>query len=259
MEKRLIHSVIPFPAGNKPPVVSKPGNSPLNLPATLVTPKRPSILGIWFYAVASMRCHKLNALFLKTGTKFIRIIRFVADQVFRFVSRLIKRLVRQHHLMRRGRVKGHSQRNTFAVCQNHELCTLSPLSFADFWPPFLAGTKLPSIKHSAQLIRSFLSSSWIKALQILSQVPFSSQSFKRLQQVDGLGYLSGRSFHRAPVRRIQRIPSKTARLFFQGLPLLFNVGSKGSIFLHCFSVKYTARLIGDPPISYCIKERYGYL
>jgi hypothetical protein len=164
--------------------------------------------------------------------------------------------VRQRHLMRGGRVKGHSQRNTLAVRQNHELRALAPLGFADFRPPFLAGMKLPSMKHSAHWIWLFLSNSWMKARQTLSQRPVSSHIRRRLQHVLGLGYFSGKSFHRAPVRKIQRMPSNTRRLSFQGLPLLFNLGSRGSIFRHCQSLKYTARLIGAPPISHCIKKRY---
>jgi hypothetical protein len=53
--------------------------------------------------------------------------------------------------------------------------------------------------------------------------------------VDALGYRSGRSFQRAPVRSTQRIPSKTSRLWIAGLPpfgFRFCFGSSGSSSFH---------------------------
>jgi hypothetical protein len=157
-----------------------------------------------------------------------------------------------------GRGNGHSQRNTSAIRHNHELGALTPLGFPDFWAPFFAETNVPSIKHSLQSIWPRLSSLRIKVRHIFSQTPCSSHIFNRLQQVLGLGYFSGRSFHLAPVRRTQRIPSKTKRLFCQGRPLLFNFGSNGSISFHCFSVKYIARLIGlIPPMNLLSANHLG--
>ena len=259
MEKRLIHFVISFPAGNKTPVIAEPGNGAFDFPAAFVTAKRSPVLTLGFFAVAPVRSDQFNPQLSEFISKGIRVVSFVADQISRFSFDRGQRLVRQFHLMRGGRVKGHSQRNTLAVRQNHELRALAPLGFADFRPPFLAGMKLPSIKHSAHWTWPFLSNSWIKVLQILSQRSFSSHILRRLQHVLGLGYFSGRSFQRAPVRKTHRIPSKTRRLSFQGLPLLLNFGSNGSIFCHCRFVRYTARLIGLPPISHCIKKRYQCL
>src|SRR5262249_18545773 len=114
--------------------------------------------------------------------------------------------------------------------------------------PFLAGMKVASMKHSLQRIRPRSLSSVRKVLQILSQTPCSSHSFRRRQQVLGLAYSSGRSTQRAPVRRIQRIPSKTFRLFAQGRPLLRCRGSSGAIFSHCRSEMSFWRAI-DSPLS----------
>jgi len=259
MEKCLIHFVIPFPAGYEAPVIAEPSDRPLDFPAAFVTAKRSSVLTRGFFSVGSMRSHEFDPLSFEFLSKGIRVVSFITNQMPGFASDCSQRLVRQFHLMRGGRVKGHSQRNTLAVRQNHELRALAPLGFADFRPPFLAGMKLPSIKHSAHWTWPFLSNSWIKVLQILSQRSFSSHILRRLQHVLGLGYFSGRSFQRAPVRKTHRIPSKTRRLSFQGLPLLLNFGSNGSIFCHCRWLKYTARLIGLPPISHCIKKRYQCL
>lgn len=249
MEKSLIHFVVMFPTSDKSSVISEPGNSPFDLPAAFVTPEGSSVLH-GTAAVLSMRSHKFNASTFEFLTKLIRVIGFISNQMLRFSAQLINGFINECYLMWTGRGKGHCQRNTLAISHHHELGALATLGFPDFWAPFFADTKLPSIKHSAQSIWPFLSSSLMKVRQIFNHTPCSSHLFNRLQHVLGLGYFSGKSFHRAPVRRIQRIPSTTQRLFFQGRPLLFNFGSKGSIFFHCFSVRYIARLIGlFPPMS----------
>lgn len=256
MEKSLIHFVVTFPTSDKASVIAKPSDRTLDLPAAFVASEGSSILH-GMAAVLSMRCHQLNASLFKFLAKFIRIIRFITNQTLWFFTQLINRFINDLYLMWTGRGKGHSQRNTLAISHHHELGPLAPLGFSDFWAPFFAETKLPSIKHSAQLTRPFLSSSLMKVRQIFNQMPCSSRIFKRLQQVLGLGYFSGKSFHRAPVRRIQRMPSRTKRLFSQGRPLLFNFGSNGLIFFHCFSVKYTARLIGlCPPMNLSFIDNY---
>ncbi len=248
MEKSLIHSVVMFPTCDKASVVSKPGNRALDLPAAFVTPESSAVLKFLSFVLPRWS-NKLNASLLKISAKFITVICFVPNQTLRFLAQLINRFINDLYLMWTGRGKGHSQRNTLAISHHHELRPLATLGFPDFRAPFFADTKVPSIKHSAQSIWPFLSSSWIKVRQSFSQIPCSSHIFNRLQQVLGLGYLSGKSFHLAPVLRIQRIPSKVSRFFFHGRPLLFNFGSNGSISFHCFSVKYTARLIGFPPMN----------
>ncbi len=249
MEKSLIHFVVPFPEGYKAPVVAEPSVGAFDFPAMPVSPKGSSILKLYSF-VSPRRSDKLNAPLLQPCSKCIRIVSFVAHQMFGRLPQLINRLFNECYLMWAGRGNGHSQRNTSAIRHHHELGALSSLRFPDFWAPFFAETKVPSMKTSAQSIWPFLSSLRMKIRQTFSQTPCSSQSFNRLQQVLGLGYLSGKSFHLAPVRRIQRMPSNTNRLFCQGLPLLFSFGNNGPISFHCFSVKYIARLIGlIPPMN----------
>jgi hypothetical protein len=124
----------------------------------------------------------------------------------------------QRHFSRTRRLQLGSQRNTLAVDHHHPLCALALLGFSDADAPFLAGAKLPSRNASLQSRRAFWSSSERNCRQILSQVPSSSQRRKRRQHVLGLGYLSGRSFQRAPVRRIQRMPSKYEAIVSPGSP-----------------------------------------
>jgi hypothetical protein len=61
------------------------------------------------------------------------------------------------------------------------------------------------------------------------------------QQVEGLGYLLGKSAQGAPVLKIHRIPSKTLRLSAQGLPPFlfdFGFGKNFSTFSHCSFVNF---------------------
>ena len=243
----MIHFVVMFPSRYEASVISKPSNGAFDLPSASVTSQGSTVLGLGFATPHAMGSHQFNALFLEFFTKTIRIIRFVTDQSLRSFTQLLNRFMGQLHFRRTGRVKGHSQRNTLAVCQYHELRALATLGFADFWTPFFADTKVPSIKLSPHWIRFFLSKVSINLRQIFSHVPSSAHILSRLQQVLGLGYLSGKSFQRAPVRRIHKIPSRVSRFFVHGRPGLFNFGNNGSMYFHCFSVKYIARLIGFVP------------
>jgi hypothetical protein len=132
-----------------------------------------------------------------------------------------------------------SQRNTLAVDHHHPLRPLAPLGLSDGVAPFLAGAKLPSRKLSLQSRRPPSSSSDRKARHIRSQIPWDSQRWSRFQHTLGLTPKSlGRSRHRAPERRIQRMAWKTTRFGLGGLPRRrpLGWGSRGSIFSHCESL-----------------------
>ena len=239
--------------------MTEPRNGSFNLPSVSVAAKATAILD-FFKPKVSGRSNQFNAAFPEISSQTVRVIRFITHQTSGGSRQSSDRLTNQYLLVRSGRVKGHCQRNSFAVRHHHELRTLATPCNFDFRAPFLATTKWPSIKHCAHWIRLRLSNSRIKLSQIFSQMPWSSQSLRRLQQVLGLGYSLGKSFQRAPLLNTQRMPSKTTRLFFQGRPLLFNLGSNGSIFFHCFSLKYIARLIGfAPPMSFLSTTTYDDL
>jgi len=161
-----------------------------------------------------------------------------------------ERRLDEFDLRRGGRVKVVSQRNTRAVDHHHPLRPLAPLGFSDSAAPFFAGAKLPSKKASLQFNcwRSFNSPR--KVRQISSQIPCSSQSPSRRQQVEGDGNSSGISCQRTPLRRIHKMPSSTLRSLAGGrLPRGRGgrLGSKGRIFFHWASVSNRPyRAIGPP-------------
>ena len=97
-------------------------------------------------------------------------------------------------------------------------------------------------------------SSWPrKARHMRSHVPSSSHCRRRRQQVDPLGYPSGRSRQRAPVFNTQRIPSTTSRWLTRGRPPVRERrgrGRCGSILAHCASVTRTLGL-GTSTSAHC--------
>jgi hypothetical protein len=144
-----------------------------------------------------------------------------------------------------------SQRHTLAVDHHHPLRPFAPLRVADAGPPFLAGAKLPSAKASAQSSWPWASSWATKARQALSHTSCSSQSRRRRQQVLGDGYCWGKSFHRAPVRNIHKMPSKQGRLGVGLGPPRgdgWGSGNKGAMCSHCALVSSeSCRLIAVTP------------
>jgi hypothetical protein len=139
----------------------------------------------------------------------------------------------------------YSQRNTLAVDHHHALRTLSPLGFADVGAPFFADANEPSMNTCSHPIRPRASSSSRNARHMANQVPSASHCRKRRQQVDPLGYPSGRSRQRAPVLRTHKIPSTTSRWLTRGRPPVRERrgrGRCGAIFAHCASVSRTLRL-----------------
>ena len=100
MEKRLIHFVISFPSGNKPSVITQPGNGSFDLPAAFVTAERSSVPTPGSFAVGSMRSNEFNQLFFEFITKCVRVVSFVADQMLGFSCDCRKLLVRKFYLMR---------------------------------------------------------------------------------------------------------------------------------------------------------------
>ena len=259
MDKSLIHFRVSFPTNNQSSEIAQPRHCPFNFPSMTIASKCSTILNV-FASTPSGRNNEIYASAFKICAQTFRVVSFITNQTFRLTRQILDRCLDRNLFVRTCPVKGHCQRNSFAVRHHHKLRTLATPCVIDFRAPFLATIKWPSIKHCAQWIRRRLSNSRIKLCQILSHTPCSSQSLNRLQHVLGLGYSLGKSFHLAPLLNTQKMPSKTSRFFFQGRPLLFNLGSKGSIFFHCFSLRYIARLIRVfPPMNRLSATTYRYL
>jgi hypothetical protein len=152
---------------------------------------------------------------------------------------LIESGLEERYFARGRRVHVNSERSTRAIDQNHKLRSFSPLGFADFRPPFFAGTNVPSAKHSSHLIRSRSFNSDRNALQSLRRVPSLHHLLSLLQTAEELPYLGGSSLQGAPVQRIHNIPSKHFLLSAGGRPPLLDTRGLlrfGSTLAHCSSV-----------------------
>jgi hypothetical protein len=140
----------------------------------------------------------------------------------------------------RSAFNAHGDRKTRAVCNCHDLGPLTALGRPDAEPPFLAPTKEPSTKHSLTSIPPLSLRSAAIACRMLRSVPSFDHCWKRRWQVWYDGKRGGRSFQRAPVWRIQRMPLSTSRLSFQGRPRpssrVVGMGSNGSMICHCSSL-----------------------
>ena len=146
-------------------------------------------------------------------TSRITVIGFIGDQSLRRTNELgfvelSQRCWQQFHFRRGRRVQVNSERSTRAICQYHKLCSLAALGLADSCSPFFARMKVPSTKHSFQLIIPS-SSSWLKnARHKSSSVSSCAHCVKRRWTVLGLPYRSGNSLQGAPVHKIHKMPSK---------------------------------------------------
>lgn len=206
--------------------------------------------------IFSMRREQVDASFSQALAQRVAVVCLVTDHSLGTGPRppwslfgdfdLLECLFGEPDLCWRSRVGMASQRKTLAIDHHHALCSLSPFGLSDRGTPFFAGKKLASMNDSSQSSTPLASSSERKALHISFRTSASYHSFRRRQHVEGCGYLSGRSFHRAPVLSIQRIPSKTNRSSALGRPPFGRgggLGMRGSIFFHCSSVRYTTRLL----------------
>src|SRR5215211_1398314 len=223
--------------------VLQPGKQAFDFPTSFVPSQDTTILGSRFLAVGLMRCDQLNALLLQAFIQRVAVIGFVTDQSFRlfFDEPFVQGLFHQLYFMRRSTSNGYGERKTSAVCHCHELCTFAPLGFSHPSAPFLAMTKLPSMKHSVRSKppRSF--TSLTRARRTFSKTSFSTHSWNRRWQVWYGGYRLGISCQGAPVRKTHKIPFKIARSSTLERPLpsarRSTFGINGSTIAHCSSLR----------------------
>ena len=229
--------------------VLQPSEKALDLPPTFVTAKTSAVLSLRRATILFMWRNHFNTSLFEFLIERIGIISLVTDQSNGFVinETRLKSLFDKSDFVRRSTrcVDGEWKRSI--VCHHHEFRALAPLSLTNSLPPFLATTKVPSIKHSERSISPRVSKSWARASSTLRKEPSFTQAWKRRWQVWYGGNLSGISFHLAPERKIQRMPFIISRLERQGRPLpssrFGNSASNGSIKLHCSSVNSSPRAI----------------
>ena len=226
-------------AHNKSAEVAQPSDGALDDPALLVASQHATVLRRRPVPIGTVRGNQHDAAMPQPFPQPIAVVSLVANHPRRLLSwasaavsppDLDRRqgFFRQPDFRRGSRVKSDSQRNTAAVDHHHPLRALAPPGLADGSAPFLAGAKLPSRNDSLHFNCWCSFNSPRKARQIASQIPCSSQSRSRRQQVAGDGNSSGKSCQRAPLRRIHKMPSSTLRSGAGGRPPWGRGGRSGS-------------------------------
>jgi len=230
-------------------IIPDPGKCSFDFPSVSISAKFSTILFRFFFTVRTMWTNKVNPFMLQSISQFITICRFIINKPLYSFSRSATTVTRNPYFRNRFFDKGDfrwrcgfekiCQRNSFTIHHHHPLRTLSAFGFSNAEPPFLAGAKLPSAKHSSHFNLPFSSSSDRYVCQTFNKVPSSSHCHKRRQQVAGDGYSRGISFHLAPLRKSHTMPSNTGR-FGMGFGPPFGEalgsGNNGLSFSHCLSV-----------------------
>lgn len=193
-----------------------------NFPTPLITAKFSTVLRLSAFAVKFVRRNHFNAFFSQLRIQGVRIIRFVADQFTgKFTGKNFGESFSDKFDWHSGKAESvYGDRKNSAVCHCHDLRAFTPLGLSNFIAPFLAATKVPSIKHSDISSSPRVLKSSAKVSKTLFKVPSLTHIWKRRWQVWYGGNLGGKSCHRAPVLNIQRIPSSTSRFSRHGLPRL---------------------------------------
>ena len=228
-------------SNQNPPEVLQPRKQAFDFPASFVTSQLSAILRFRALAIGFMRRDKFG---FKLGEPFIervRIISLVANQFLRsLVGKTRKQsLFDKSDFMRRSTFRVDGDRKTSRVCHRHEFRAFAPLGLTNSEAPFLATTKVPSIKHSDKSKPPRECKSAAKVSRTRRSVPSLTHCWNRRWQVWYGGNLPGRSHHLAPERSIQSTPFITSRSLRRGLPRVWTVAvlsNNDSIKDHCSSV-----------------------
>ena len=249
-------------ASDQPSKVLKPTDRPLDFPAATVAAERTPILRGRLGAVFAMWTDQLDATTVKPFAQRIAIGRRVVDQSPRLASKnsVFEQRLNESYFMGTRASCVDTEWETMAVGEDHNLRALTTFCLADLFTPFFADENVPSAKDSSRSTRPSRSSCRTNRAQTFSQTPDRVQSRWRRQQVVAEGKREGISFQRAPLRRIQRIPSTQRRDATAGRPPLGPAGVSGNrslINCHCSSVSSSSGSIMDPAGgSTAVRERF---
>src|SRR5437588_204164 len=245
-EAEIIFIVIIEARGNAAKVL-QPCNQAFDLPSAFITTQCSAILRGRFLSIRLMWRNHLDTFFKQLQVERIGIIGFVANQLGGLLTSETRRksVVDKGDFMRASTRCVGGDRKTSIVCHHHEFRAFAPLSFTNSMPPFFAAMNVPSMKHSDKSSSPRLCKSSASASKTFRSVPSLTHAWNLRWQVWYDGNLSGKSFHRAPLRRIHRMPFITSRLLRHGLPRLSsrrgNSGRCVSITAHCSSVSSSPR------------------
>jgi hypothetical protein len=237
---------------HQPAVILQPGKQAFDFPAASIPSQRAAILRLLPNTIDLVWRNQFNALFCQLFIQWVTVISLVADQSLRFFlgKTAFEDFFDEPDFARTSRVNVSGDWSTIAVCHCHELRTLAPLGFANGRAPFLAPTKLPSIKHSSKPKSPYSLRCRASVFSAFSSTPDFTHAENRRWQVWYGGKRSGRSCQGAPVRKIHSTPFMTSRVSRAGRPRnpMRGFGNNDSINNHCSSVS-SSRLAMPIPIA----------
>ena len=250
-----------FITNNQTSVVLEPSEQPLHLPPFSKSSQGSTVLRDGHSSISFMRSNQVNAPFIGQALiQFIAVVRSVANHLVRQMLQKtsIQRFINQGYFMRSSTGCVNGDRKTKSVCEAHNFGAFALFGFTHTIAPFLAGAKVPSIKPSLRSMPPCSFKSWASAVSILAKTPDSVHRWKCRWQVLLGGYRSGISAHWAPVRKIQRIPLRTARESCGGRPDIpgsaLGFGIYSAIRCHCSLVR---SICHTSALTYLIIEVLG--
>lgn len=231
--------------------ILQPTDRTFDFPAFAISPKLATILGRRPGAIAAVRADEINASPLQSGPQGVAVSGEVINQARRIATKNFVRNQRfdQGYFVGAGACRVGSSGKSFCVGENHDLCALASLGLPDLFTPFFAGEKVPSAIASSWFTQPSRSSNRTNRAQAFFPTPLSVHSLCRRQQVAAEGNRSGMSDHRAPLRRIQMMPSTQGRAATGGRPPFGPTGRSGNKFEindHCSSVSSYLGSVVDP-------------
>jgi hypothetical protein len=238
-------------ASNNPSKVLNPTDRSFYFPTPTVAAHFAPVLRGRFYPIRTVRTDQVDASTLQPGSQRITVGGHVVDQATRLSSKhsRFEKRFDQCDFVGTGTGGVDASRETVSVGKNHDLGSLASLGLANLFTPFFAEANVPSAKDSSWSTSPLRSSKSTHRFQATCQIPDSVHCRCRRQQVEVEGKCLGRSFHRAPLRSIQRIPSMQPRDAAAGRPPLGPIGvsaNRSDIKCHCSSVSSFLGSVVDP-------------
>ena len=242
-----------FVTNDKSAEVLEPAVGALDLPSSLVPAERATVLRFGSLSVRPVRTDQLDAPRLQARSKRITVRGRIVDQSIQPLPQLsmFEQRLDQLDVVMRGAVDVGGKGSSARVNENHDFGSFAALGFADVGAPLFALENVPSARASSRSIFPRPSSCRRHRCQARWNTPDSVHSCNLRQQVAGDGNDLGKSCQRAPVRRIQRMPSRQGRGSTRGRPPAREGGSQGkrsAMRNHCSSVSCDLGSVLEAPL-----------
>lgn len=242
-----------FVADGHPSKVLQPTVGAFDFPSAAEAAQLATVLQRWTAAILAVRADQIDAPACQALPKWVTVCGAIVDQSLGAAtqSTTVEQRFDQGNFGGGRAVNLHGQRRSLRIGQDHDLGPLAALGLADQCAPFFALANVPSAKASSTSILPIPSSCPRQRSHALANRPVVVHSCNLRQQVAGEGNDFGKSFHRVPVRRIHRMPSRHGRGSTRGRPPAREGGLQGNrsaMRSHCSSVSSGLGSVLEAPL-----------